>query len=123
MRASLSKAQPVTHVGYGKAKVDKVASNRRILGPDGKVKVGRMSASKIPEAIAAPEGTIDAFLQLLTFYNGEKPVAVLTYYATHPQSYYGKGDVTAEFVGLARASASANCRARCMCTSTAPAAT
>ena len=27
----------------------------------------------------------------------------MTYYATHPQSYYGQGDVTAEFVGLARA--------------------
>jgi len=27
---------------------------------------------------------------------------VLTYYATHPQSFYGKGDVTAEFVGMAR---------------------
>ena len=32
----------------------------------------------------------------------EKPLAVMTYYATHPQSYYGKGDVTCEFVGIAR---------------------
>lgn len=103
LRKAIGKAQPVTHLQYGKAKVDKVASNRRILGPDGKVKVGRMSASKIPEAIAAPEGTIDPYLQLVAFYHNEKPLAVLTYYATHPQSYYGKGDVTSEFVGLARA--------------------
>ena len=27
---------------------------------------------------------------------------MLTYYATHPQSYYGKGDVSADFVGMAR---------------------
>jgi len=103
LERALASARPVTHVGYAKAKVEKVASNRRILGPDGKVKLGRMSASKMPEAIAAPEGAVDPFLQLLAFYNGERPLAVLTYYATHPQSHYGKGDVTAEFVGLARA--------------------
>ncbi|MBL8175696.1 MAG: hypothetical protein JNK48_13565, partial [Bryobacterales bacterium] len=103
LRLSLPKAQPVTHIGYAKAKVDKVASNRRILGPDGKVKIGRMSSSKNPDAIAAPEGIVDPFLQLLAFYNGSTPAAILTYYATHPQSYYGQGDVTAEFVGLARA--------------------
>lgn len=26
----------------------------------------------------------------------------MTYYATHPQSYYGQGDVTCEFIGIAR---------------------
>ena len=34
-------ALPVTHLGFGKAKVEKVASNRRILGEDGKVKIIR----------------------------------------------------------------------------------
>jgi hypothetical protein len=38
----------------------------------------------------------------VSLWNNEKPVAVLTFYATHPQSYYGKGDVTCEFVGRAR---------------------
>ncbi len=103
IRAALPKAQRVTHIASGQAMVEKVASNRRILGPDGKVKVGRMSASRIPEAIAAPEGTIDPVLRLISFWNGDKAIASLTFYATHPQSYYGKGDVTAEFVGLARA--------------------
>lgn len=102
LRAAVLRAQPVTHIGVGEAEVEKVASNRRILGPDGKVKYGRMSASRIPEAIAAPEGTIDPMMKLISFWNGEKAIASLTYYATHPQSYYGKGDVTAEFVGLAR---------------------
>ena len=51
----------------------------------------------------AEEGTIDPLLKTISFWNGDEPVAVLTYYATHPQSYYGKGDVTAEFIGLARA--------------------
>ena len=42
-------------------------------------------------------------MRLVSFWNDDRPLACLTYYATHPQSYYGKGDVTAEFVGLARA--------------------
>jgi hypothetical protein len=100
---SLAKARTITHVGSGKAKVEKVASNRRILGPDGKVVIVRYSSCRIPEAIAAPEGTIDPWLRLVSLWHEDEPVVCLTYYATHPQSYYGKGDVTAEFVGLARA--------------------
>ncbi|MDA1312586.1 MAG: hypothetical protein O2968_04550 [Acidobacteria bacterium] len=103
VRQAVETSRPVTHIGVGEAKVDKVASNRRILGPDGKVKIVRYSSSRNPEAIAAPEGVIDPFLRLLSFWNEETPIASLTYYATHPQSYYGDGDVTAEFPGMARA--------------------
>src|SRR2546428_9110170 len=39
---------------------------------------------------------------LLTFYDGAAPVGIMTYYATHPQSYYGKGGVSCDFPGLAR---------------------
>ena len=95
-------AKPVTHLGFGKAKVEKVASNRRILGEDGMVKVIRWSKSTDSVAIAAPEGLIDPWLQSVSFWHEEKPLAVMTYYAVHPQSYYGEGDVTSEFVGLAR---------------------
>jgi hypothetical protein len=102
VRDAASNARPVTHLGVGEAHVEKVASSRRILGPDGKVAIVRYSASKDPRAQEAPEGTIDPVLKLLSFWDGDKPIAALTYYATHPQSYYGKGDVTAEFVGLAR---------------------
>lgn len=102
VREALKSAKPVTHLGIGEAKVDKVASNRRILGPNGRVLFGRMSASRDPKAREADEGTIDPMLKLLSFWNGDTPLACLTYYATHPQSFYGKGDVTAEFVGLAR---------------------
>lgn len=103
VREAVERARPVTHLGLGQAKVEKVASNRRILGPDGRVKYVRYSSSRIPEAIAAPEGTIDPYVKLVSFWDGDKPLASLTYYATHPQSYYGKGDVSADFVGLARA--------------------
>jgi hypothetical protein len=102
IREALPKARTVTHLGVGTAPVEKVASNRRILGPNGRVAISRMSSSKNPAAQAAPEGTIDPILKLISFWDGEAPLACLTYYATHPQSYYGHGDVTAEFVGLAR---------------------
>ncbi len=95
-------AQVVTHLGFGEAKVEKVASNRRILGKDGKVAIVRFSSTRDSMAIAAPEGVIDPWLKCISFWNKEKPVAVLTYYATHPQSYYGTGDVSCDFVGIGR---------------------
>lgn len=99
----LTNARAVTHAGFGSGIVEKVASNRRVLGPDGKVALVRMSASKKPEAAAAPEGTIDPRLRLVSFWQDEKPLAALTYYATHPMSYYGKGGVNWDFIGGARA--------------------
>ncbi len=126
-REAAAKSQPVTHLGVGRARVEKVASNRRILGPDGRVAISRsssyripepilskliaeakrqgyeLSASRVDEALAAPEGVIDPQLTMLTFFNGDEPLVSLSYYATHPQSHFGQGDVTAEFVGLARA--------------------
>jgi len=100
--ASVADARPITHVGLGTGKVQQVASNRRILGPDGRVAIVRYSSSRIPEAQAAPEGTIDPLVRLVAFWNQDEPLAVLTYYATHPQSYYGKGGVNWDFVGMAR---------------------
>lgn len=103
VKGSLAKAQPVTHVGLGLGKVESVASNRRILGPDGKVILQRQSSGgKNPAAREAPEGLIDPLVRLVAFWNGEQPVAAMTYYATHPQSYYGQGSVNWDFVGIAR---------------------
>jgi hypothetical protein len=100
---SLSHAQPVTHIGLGSGKVEQVASNRRILGPLGKVILQRQSAGgKSAAAREAPEGTADPLVRLIAFWNDDKPVAAMTYYATHPQSYYGQGSVNWDFVGMAR---------------------
>ncbi|MCA9117082.1 MAG: neutral/alkaline non-lysosomal ceramidase N-terminal domain-containing protein [Planctomycetaceae bacterium] len=101
-RESVKTARPVTHVGQGKAKVERVASSRRVFGPDGRVQHVRYSACRDPEIRAAPEGVIDQDVRLLSLWNGDEPLAVLSYYATHPQSYYGRGGVSADFVGLAR---------------------
>ena len=59
VRTATAQARPVTHLGLGQAEVEKVASNRRILGPDGKVQHVRWTACKEPEVRAMPVGTID----------------------------------------------------------------
>ncbi|HWB12254.1 MAG TPA: hypothetical protein VG826_23705 [Pirellulales bacterium] len=102
VRDALGHLQPVTHLGLGRGRVEQVASNRRILGDDGKVKFVRYSACREDEIRAAPEGVIDPDCRLIAFFDGERPIVSLTYYATHPQSYYGAGGVSADFVGMAR---------------------
>lgn len=102
VRAALPRAQPVSQVGLGEARVEQVASNRRILGPDGKVRDTRWTATTDPRVRAEPEGVIDPMVSLVSFWNGEQPVAVLSYYATHPQSYYRTGIPNPDFPGVAR---------------------
>jgi hypothetical protein len=99
---SLAKTKRFTHVGVGSARIKEVASNRRVIGPDGKVKFTRTSATKDPVARAEPEGLVDPVLRTLSFWDGDTLLAALHYYATHPMSYYGDGHVSADFCGLAR---------------------
>ncbi|VTR94963.1 Uncharacterized protein OS=Singulisphaera acidiphila (strain ATCC BAA-1392 / DSM 18658 / VKM B-2454 / MOB10) GN=Sinac_3020 PE=4 SV=1 [Gemmata massiliana] len=102
LKAALPKAVRFTHIGVGAAEVKDVASNRRVLGDDGKVKFTRTSATKSKEARDAPKGLIDPKLRTLSFWDGEKARAALHFYACHPMSYYGDGRVSADFCGLAR---------------------
>jgi hypothetical protein len=102
LRQSLAQARPVTHLGTGQARVQEVASARRVLGPEGTVVHSRTSTCFDAEARALPEGTIDPFLKTLSFWNEAQPVAALHYYATHPMSRYGQGQVSSDFCGLAR---------------------
>jgi hypothetical protein len=102
VRDAMEKQQPVTYFGMGSAPVHKVASNRRILGPDGKVGPMRGSSCRNKELIAAPEGVIDPEVSLVSFWNGDTPVAVLSYYACHPQSYYRTGIPNPDYPGIAR---------------------
>jgi len=99
---ALASTVTVTHIGLGQAKVEKVASNRRIIGPNGKVIHTRWTATRDPKVRAFPEGTIDPFVKSIAFYNGERLLSVLTYYATHPQSFYRTKAADADFPGMAR---------------------
>lgn len=100
--SSLLNAQPITQIGLGKAVVYNVASNRRINKKDGKVGAMRGSSSADSVLRAMPEGLIDPEISLISFWNDNKPVAILSFFATHPQSYYLTNIANPDFVGIAR---------------------
>jgi len=102
IRISLENSQDVTHVGLGQAPVYEVASNRRILDIDGNVRATRWTTCKDPALQAEPEGVIDPMVSLISFWNSEEPMAVLSYYAVHPQSYYRTGIANPDYPGVAR---------------------
>lgn len=100
IQKSMSSFQTVTHIGTSKARVQKVASNRRVEQPDGTI-LTRLSSTKDPKLQAAPEGIIDPWLRTISFYNQDQPIVQLHYFATHPQSYYGDGRITSDVPGIA----------------------
>ena len=102
IKRALPTAREATHWGWGEAAVKEVASQRRLLGPDGKVKFTRTSSTKNAEMRAEPEGVIDPMVTSLSFWDKAGPIAVLTSYACHPQSYYRLGYPTPDFPGIAR---------------------
>lgn len=103
LRECLPSARSVTHVGVGQAIVHDVASNRRVVLADGKVAFTRGSNSGGDRFMReAPDGLIDPWLRIISFWDGTEPLLAFHSYATHPMSYYGRGEVSADFVGLAR---------------------
>jgi hypothetical protein len=102
VRKAVENARPVTHIGLGEGAVEKVASNRRILGSNGKVQYVRWTATTDPAVREYPEGVIDPVMKSISFWDYDRAIAVLTYFATHPQSYYRTGKANPDFPGLAR---------------------
>jgi hypothetical protein len=45
---------------------------------------------------------IDPWLKTLSLWDGDTPLAAVSFYAVHPMSYYGAGEVSADFPGIAR---------------------
>jgi hypothetical protein len=102
IKTALPNARSASHWGWGRAEVRDIASARRILGPDGRVKATRYSATKDLAVRSEPTGNIDPFLTSLSFWDQETPIAILTAYACHPQSYYRLGIPSPDFPGIAR---------------------
>ncbi|MER3417159.1 MAG: hypothetical protein C4297_13250 [Gemmataceae bacterium] len=102
LREALKTTQRITHYAFGRARVERVASNRRVVGADGKIRYWRASSCRDPAARAEPEGTIDPWLASITFWSQDTPALTVHYYATHPMSYYRDGIVTSDFPGIAR---------------------
>ena len=75
LKDSLASAVPITHIGLGQAPVDSIASNRRVVYPDGRVTFDRGSRSGADSFHRnQPEGLIDPLLKTLSFWNAEQPV-------------------------------------------------
>lgn len=101
IEASLAQQQKVTHISVNKGRVDRVASNRRIV-KEGKVVGWRGSSCKDAKLRELPEGDIDPWLKTIAFWNEGTKLVALHWYAVHPMSYYGDGIVNSDFVGIAR---------------------
>lgn len=100
-RGSLQRLEPFDQIGTSRAKVDRVASNRRIPTGDGKVR-WRGSSCRNAELRAEPEGIIDPYVKTITLARAGKPLVRLHYYATHPQSRYREGRAGIDTAGMAR---------------------
>jgi hypothetical protein len=98
---AIKTARPITHLGTGEAKVERVACNRRVE-LNGQVRFNRYSFTRDPQVRDAPDGEIDPLVKTISFWDGETARAAISCYAVHPMSYYGQGEVSSDFVGLAR---------------------
>ncbi|MFH1921282.1 MAG: hypothetical protein ABIP48_15555 [Planctomycetota bacterium] len=101
VKESLARLEPFDAVGIGQAKVEGVASSRRVPAEGGGIRV-RWSSCRDPDLRAQPEGYIDPYLKTITLARGDKPLVRLHYYATHPQSFYGDPRASYDFPGMAR---------------------
>jgi hypothetical protein len=101
-REAAGKLEPFDRVGVALTRVERVASARRLKGPDGKIAVRYSTSGKQAEMAGAPEGDIDTNLRTLTLARGTRALVRLHYYATHPQTFCCEGTVSADFVGAAR---------------------
>lgn len=103
LRKAQKSARPLTYIGLGEAAVIEVASNRRYVDSEGRIRFDRSSMSGgFENQRSAEPGIIDPMLKTITFYDGEQPICILSSYAVHPMSHWGTGCVTSDFPGLAR---------------------
>jgi len=100
-REAVARLQSFDRIATGKARVERVASTRRLLMPDGSIRV-RFSSTQDQSLHELPEGLIDPDVRTVSFLAGDRPLMRLHYYATHPQSYYGDGRACSDPPGLAR---------------------
>ena len=87
-------------VGRSETRLWGYASNRRIIGPDGKVRGMRYSRCSVPELKAEPVGVIDPMLRTLAFKGADdRLIASMSFYATHPQVANGPNTYSADAPG------------------------
>ncbi|MBT3379170.1 MAG: hypothetical protein HN742_13475 [Lentisphaerae bacterium] len=101
-RTAAAKLEEVGELGWNEMRLHGYASNRRILGDDGKVAGMRFSRCGDSALRRAPVGVIDPMLRTLAFrgkYGGL--LASMSFYATHPQVSNGRRMYSADAPGEA----------------------
>lgn len=92
----------VSRIATSERRVAGLASNRRLVGPDGKIFAMRWSMTSNLELQRKPVGQIDPFLRTVGFLSeNERVLAALHYYATHPMGAYGRNMASADIPGVA----------------------
>lgn len=83
-------------------RMDQLASNRRLIGEDGKWFATRFSMCPDPKLRALPVGTIDPLLRTVAFGDAEgRILAALHFYATHPMTAYHRERACSDVPGAA----------------------
>lgn len=101
-QAACAEFAEVSAVGHRETRLTGYASNRRILGNDGKVAAVRWSRCADPAVRSAPIGVIDPMLRTLAFRGRDgRLLASLSFYATHPQVSNGRSLYSADAPGEA----------------------
>jgi len=92
MRSQLSsEVWREAQVGSAEARVDGVASNRRLLGENGRIRATRWSRCAIPAVKQEPVGLIDPLLRTIAFRDTTgKVLASCHFYGSHPQVASGR---------------------------------
>jgi hypothetical protein len=92
----------VRRVATAERRISGLASNRRLLGSDGKVHAMRWSMTTNRKLQREGVGRIDPLLRTIGFVgNGGRVLASLHFYATHPMGAYGRRMVSADIPGVA----------------------
>jgi len=82
----LDRLVAISSLGYNETRLHGYASNRRIMGRDGKVAGMRYSRCSDDSLRNKPVGVIDPMLRTVAFKNSSGKIAgSLSFYATHPQ--------------------------------------
>lgn len=86
VKKSVKSWKKVKNIAVSEKRMSGLASNRRLLGRDGKVMAMRWSSS-VEKLQKYPVGLIDPFLRTVAFLgDNDKVLTALHYYTSHPQS-------------------------------------
>ncbi|MFC1461112.1 hypothetical protein ACFLQR_01160 [Verrucomicrobiota bacterium] len=98
----LDRMVTISSLGYNETRLHGYASNRRILGFDGKVVGMRFSKCSDTSLRNKPVGVIDPMLRTVAFKDSSGKIAgSLSFYATHPQVSNGRNMYSADAPGEA----------------------